>query len=121
MNALLFENRGKYLYFNFSKEPVDLKRAEGFRDRVLDEIKKSGIKRVLFQVEKSEQLIRLKGYLKIARSLVGKIRGVRAAILTGPELQGPETILFELAMGVFGNRLRFFKDADQAVNWLLGT
>lgn len=119
MNSLEFENRGKYLYFKFSKAPVDLERAEGFRDRVLDEITISGIKQVFFQVEDSEQQIRLKGYLKIAKSLVGKIRGVRIAVLTGPELQGPETIFFELAMGVAGIRLRFFTVADQALGWLI--
>ena len=119
MNALQFENRGKYLYFKFSKEPVDLKRAEFFKDRVLEEIKNIGIKRVLFQIEDSEQKIHLKGYLKIARSLVGKIRGVRAAVLTNAKFQGPETIFFELAMGVFGNRLRYFKVSNLAVNWLL--
>lgn len=118
MNALQFENRGDHLFFKFSKEGVDLKRAEGIRNRVLDEIKKSGIKRVLFQVEDSEQRMRLKDFLKIARSMVGKIRGVSAAVVTSMELQGPETIFFELAMGVTGNRLRFFKDADPAARWL---
>ncbi len=57
MNSMQFENRGDYLYFKFSREPVDVERARILQSRVIAETAKAGIPKVLFELAESEQLL----------------------------------------------------------------
>jgi tRNA1(Val) A37 N6-methylase TrmN6 len=118
MVSMTVARRPGYVYVRMGDTPPTREDAVEIENKVLEELRASGLKRLLTETGQVKRILRVEDLFAIAEGFAKKITGLRMAVVIDAALHTPEVAFFELASTSAGNILRYFSDFSQAEAWL---